>query len=161
MATRRKLIFLDFWFLTASKTKLKQEQKQSKEIGTETLPFPVASKSPATAPEKVCLMATSWWTPRGRLWCRQQQIFPWIIYQRFNRTSRTWRSIGRLLLMMVVPSTTWNLHRNKPELCPTRNREVVNPSGLAEQRVKSNVWKTVGIASNSKQMIAAGVVNSM
>ena len=44
---------------------------------------------------------------------------------------------------------------------PTRNREVVNPSGLTEQRVKSNVWKTVGIASNRKQMIAAGVVNSM
>ena len=69
---------------------------------------------------------------------------------------------GRLLLMLVAPPpTTWNLHRNKPELCPTRNREVVNPSGLAEQRVKSNVWKTVGITSNSKQVIAAGVVNSM
>ena len=51
--------------------------------------------------------------------------------------------------------------QHKPELCPTRNKEVVNPSGLAEQRVKSTVWKTVGIASNSKQMIAAGVVNSM
>ena len=82
---------------------------------------------------------------------------------------------GRLLVMtppqapesafawlMVVPSKTWNLHKNKPELCPTRNREVVNLSGLAEQRVNTNVWKTVGIrASNSKQMIAAGVVNSM
>ena len=51
--------------------------------------------------------------------------------------------------------------QHKPELCPTRNREVVNPSGLAEQRVSSIVWKTVGVASNSKQMIAAGVVNSM
>ena len=52
--------------------------------------------------------------------------------------------------------------QHKPELCPTRNREVVNPSGLAEQRVKSTVWKTVGIAaSNRKQIIAAGVVNSM
>ena len=52
--------------------------------------------------------------------------------------------------------------QHKPELCPTRNREIVNPSGLAEQRVKSIVWKTVGIAvSNRKQMIAAGVVNSM
>ena len=51
--------------------------------------------------------------------------------------------------------------QKKPELCPTRNREVVNLSGLAEQRVKSNVWKTVGIASNSKQMIPAGVVNIM
>ena len=51
--------------------------------------------------------------------------------------------------------------QHKPELCPTRNREVVNPSGLAKQRVKSTVWKTVGIASNSKQIIAAGVVNSM
>ena len=65
------------------------------------------------------------------------------------------------VLMKVVPSTTWNLHRNKPELCPTRNREVVNLSGLAEQRVNSTVWKTVGVARNSKQMIAAGVVNSM
>ena len=64
--------------------------------------------------------------------------------------------------MTVVPSTTWNLHRNKPEFCPTQNREVVNLSGLAEQRVKSNVWKTAGItASNRKQMIAADVVNSM
>ena len=52
--------------------------------------------------------------------------------------------------------------QHKPELCPTQNREVVNPSGHVEQRVKSNVRKTVGItASNSKQMIAAGVVNSM
>ena len=62
----------------------------------------------------------------------------------------------------LPPPTTWNLHRNKPELCPTQNREVVNPFGLAEQRVKSNMWKTVGItASNRKQMIAAGVVSSM
>ena len=69
---------------------------------------------------------------------------------------------ARKVLMTVVPSTTWNLHRNKQELCPTRNREIVNLSGLAEQRVKSNVWKIVGItASNRKQMIAAGVVNSM
>ena len=44
---------------------------------------------------------------------------------------------------------------------PTRNREVVNLSGLAEQRVSITVWKTVGVASNRKQMIAAGVVNSM
>ena len=51
--------------------------------------------------------------------------------------------------------------QHKPELCPTRNREVVNPSGLAERRVNSTVWKTIGFASNSKQMIAAGVVNSM
>jgi len=29
---------------------------------------------------------------------------------------------------------TWNLHRHKPELCPTRNREVVNLSGLAETK---------------------------
>ena len=51
--------------------------------------------------------------------------------------------------------------QHKPELCPTRNREVVNPSGLAEQRVNNTVWKTVGVARNSKPMIAAGVVNSM
>ena len=51
--------------------------------------------------------------------------------------------------------------QHKPELCPTRNREVVNPSGLAEQRVSSTVWKTVGVTRNSKQMIAVGVVNSM
>ena len=51
--------------------------------------------------------------------------------------------------------------QHKPELCPTRNREVVNPSGLAEQRVSSTVWKTVGVARNCKQMITAGVVNSM
>ena len=51
--------------------------------------------------------------------------------------------------------------QHKPELCPTRNREVVNPSGLVEQRVGSTVWKTVGLARNSEQMIAAGVVNSM
>ena len=69
---------------------------------------------------------------------------------------------ARKVLMTVVPSTTWNLHRNKPELCPTRNREVVNLSGLAEQRVKRHVWKTAGIiASNRKQMVVAGVVNSM
>ena len=68
---------------------------------------------------------------------------------------------ARKVLVKVVPSTTWNLHRNKPELCPTQNREVVNLSDLAEQRVKSNVWKTIGIASNSKQMIAAGFVNNM
>ena len=52
--------FLDFWFLTTNKTKLKQEQKQSKEIGTERLPFPVASKSPAMVPEKV-----AWWLRVG------------------------------------------------------------------------------------------------
>ena len=51
--------------------------------------------------------------------------------------------------------------QHKLELCPTRNREVVHPSGLAEQRVSSTVWKTVGVARNSKQMIAVGVVNSM
>ena len=68
----------------------------------------------------------------------------------------------RKVLLTTVPSTTWNLHRNKLELCPTRNREVVNLSGLAEQRVKTNVWKTTGItSSNRKQMIAAGVVNNM
>ena len=47
--------------------------------------------------------------------------------------------------------------QHKPELCPTRNREVVNPSGLAEQRVNSTVWKIVGVVRNSKQSIAAGV----
>ena len=52
--------FLGFWFLTASKRKLKQEQKQSKEIGTERLPFPVASKSSTTAPEKA-----AWWLRVG------------------------------------------------------------------------------------------------
>ena len=51
--------------------------------------------------------------------------------------------------------------QHKLELCPTRNREVVNPSGLAEQRVNSTVWRTVGVARNSKQSIAAGFVNSM
>ena len=51
--------------------------------------------------------------------------------------------------------------QHKLELCPTRNREVVNLSDLAEQRVSSIVWKTVGVTSNSKQMIAAGFVNSM
>ena len=51
--------------------------------------------------------------------------------------------------------------QHKPEFCPPRNREVVNPSGLAEQIVSSTVWITVGVARNSKQMIAAGVVNSM
>ena len=51
--------------------------------------------------------------------------------------------------------------QHKPEFCPTRNREVVNPSSLAEQRVNSTVWKTVGVARNSKQSIAAGVCNSM
>ena len=51
--------------------------------------------------------------------------------------------------------------QHKPELCPTRNREVVNPSGLAEQRVSSIVWKIVGVVRNSKQMIAVGFVNSM
>ena len=55
---------------------------------------------------------------------------------------------ARKVLLTVVPSTTWNLHRNKPELCPNRNREVVNLSGLAEQRVKSNVWKTAGIIAS-------------
>ena len=44
---------------------------------------------------------------------------------------------------------------------PTRNREVVNPSGLAEQRISSTVWKIVAVAGNSKQSIAAGVCNSM
>ena len=58
------------------------------------------------------------------------------------------------------PNNAESAH-HKSELCPTRHREVVNPSGLVEQRVKSTVWKTVGIASNRKQMIAAGVVNSM
>ena len=48
---------------------------------------------------------------------------------------------AREVLLMVVPSTTWNLHRNKPELCPTRNKEVVNLSGLAEQRVKAMCGK--------------------
>ena len=68
---------------------------------------------------------------------------------------------ARKVLLMVVPSTTWNLHRNKLELFPTQNREVVNLSGLEEQRVNSTVWKTVRVARNSKQMIAVGVVNSM
>ena len=157
----QELIFLDFWFLTASKTKLKQEQKQSKEIGTERLPFPVASKSPATAPEN-CLMATSWWTPRGRLWCRQQRVFPWISTQGY-RTSRTWMALERCCCREVAlpPPTTWNLHRNKPELCPTRNREVVNPSGLAEQRISSTVWKIVVLAGNSNRVLQQVFVNSM
>ena len=40
--------------------------------------------------------------------------------------------------------------QHKPELRPTRNREVVNPSGLADQRISSTVWKIVGVARNSK-----------
>ena len=35
------------------------------------------------------------------------------------------------------------------------------PPVLQKQRISSTVWKTVGVARNSKQMIAAGVVNSM
>ena len=41
--------------------------------------------------------------------------------------------------------------QHKPELCPTQNREVVNLSGLAEQRVNSIVWKKVGVARNIKK----------
>ena len=44
---------MDFLFLTASKTKLKQEQKQSKENGTERLPFPVASRIPGNGARKL------------------------------------------------------------------------------------------------------------
>jgi hypothetical protein len=49
--------FFGFLILNSkqNKTKTKQaRQKQSKEIGTERLPFPIASKSPATAPENSC-----------------------------------------------------------------------------------------------------------
>ena len=51
--------------------------------------------------------------------------------------------------------------QHKPELCPTRNREVVNPSGLAEQRISSTVWKTVGLARNSNRVLQQVFVNSM
>ena len=51
--------------------------------------------------------------------------------------------------------------QHKPELCPTRNREVVNPSGLAEQRISSTVWKTVRLARNSNRVLQQVFVNSM
>ena len=51
--------------------------------------------------------------------------------------------------------------QHKPELCPTRNREVVNLSGLAEQRISSTVWKTVGLARNSNRALQQVFVNSM
>ena len=51
-------LFLGFLIFNSKQDKTREEQKQSREIGTEGLPFPVASKSPATAPEK--LMAWSW-----------------------------------------------------------------------------------------------------
>ena len=51
--------------------------------------------------------------------------------------------------------------QHKPELCPTRNREVVNPSGLAEQRISSTVWKTVVLARNSNRVLQQVFVNSM
>ena len=51
--------------------------------------------------------------------------------------------------------------QHKPELCPTRNREVVNPSGLAEQRISSTVWKIVGVARNSNRVLQQVFVNSM
>ena len=51
--------------------------------------------------------------------------------------------------------------QHKPELCPTRNREVFNPSGLAEQRISSTVWKTVGLTRNSNRVVQQVFVNSM
>ena len=52
--------FFGFFIFNSKQNKTKaRTKKQSKEIGTERLPFPVAFKSPATAPEN-CLMATSW-----------------------------------------------------------------------------------------------------
>ena len=56
----QELIFWGFWFLTTSKTKLKQEQKQSKENGTERLPFPVASRIPGNGARKI-----AWWLRVG------------------------------------------------------------------------------------------------
>ena len=44
--------FLIFNSKQRTRHNTKQDKKQSKEIGTERLPFPVAFKSPATAPEK-------------------------------------------------------------------------------------------------------------
>jgi len=44
--------FFGFLIFNSKQNKNKTRQKQSKEIGTERLPFPIASKSPATAPEK-------------------------------------------------------------------------------------------------------------
>ena len=51
--------------------------------------------------------------------------------------------------------------QHKPELCPTRNREVVNLSGLAEQRISSTVWKIVVVAGNSNRVLQQVFVNSM
>ena len=53
--------FFGFLILNIKQNKTKTRQKQSKEIGTERLPFPIASKSPAMAPEN------SWCLVDGRL----------------------------------------------------------------------------------------------
>ena len=85
----------------------------------------------------------------------------------FNNLPKVIEPVGLYDLRKVVvdvggaPPNNVESARHKPELCPTQNREVINLSGLAEQRVSSIVWKTVGVARNSKQSIAAGVVNSM
>ena len=79
----RNVIFLGFWFLTASKTKLKQEQKQSKEIGTERLPFPVASKIPGNGARKG-LDDYELVNPKRKVMMSTSASFPWIIYPRLS-----------------------------------------------------------------------------
>ena len=53
--------FFGFLIFNSKQKKTKTRQKQSKEIGTERLPFPIASKSLATAPEN------SWCLVDGRV----------------------------------------------------------------------------------------------
>ena len=51
--------------------------------------------------------------------------------------------------------------QHKQELCPTQNREVVNPSDLAEQRVSSTVWKQQELQGTINRVLQQVFVNSM
>ena len=63
--------------------------------------------------------------------------------------------------LTVVPSTTWNLHSTNQNFAQLETERLSIPPVLQKQRISSTVWKTVVLAGNSKQSIAAGVCNSM
>ena len=59
--------------------------------------------------------------------------------------------------LTVVPSTTWNLHSTNQNFAQLETERLSIPPVLQKQRISSTVWKTVVLAGNSKQSIAAGV----
>ena len=100
------------------------------------------------------VMATCWWTLRGRLWCRQQKFslenLPKVINPvgLDDQLEGWWCWLPKRMRSVhqrgICTDTNQNFAQHETE------RLSISPV-LQKQRVKRMVWKTVGIAANNKE----------